>query len=296
VRFWNWLAPTAVTGWVRAIAWLNLVGNVVIIGTGGTVRLTGSGLGCTTWPLCQEGTADWHSVVEFSNRGMGAVLGVLGILAVLAVWRLRRSRRGLWAHAWVLFGGVVVEGLLGAVSVYTDLNVWFVGIHFVLSAALVAVATSFVLRARRELAPRELAIPRWLHVVTQVTTLLLLLVVIGGVLTTAHGPHSGDENVFRDETGWDVFVHVHAYLGYALAAALILLVLAAFLGRAPRFGWAAVAVLIGVGLQIAVGILQADLGLPPALVGIHMVLAAIVVALAVVLVDSARRPVAAASN
>jgi len=291
---------------VKVIAWLNLVGNIVIIGTGGTVRLSGSGLGCTTWPLCTEGTADWHSIIEFSNRGMGAVLGLLALLAVLAVWRLggwhgRRERGDLWAHAWLLFAGVVVEGLLGAVTVYVDLNVWSVGIHFILSAALVGIATSFVIRARRMPAPRELAVPRWTFVVTHVTSALLFLAVVAGVLTSAHGPHSGDENVVRDETGWDVFVHLHAYLGYVLGIALVALLAGAVLsargraGTAPYRGYL-VAVLSTLGLvvvQIVIGVLQSNLGLPAALVGVHMVLAAIVVASLVWLVDSARRPVEA---
>ena len=288
MRLWNWLAPTTVTRWVRAVAWLNLIGNVVIIGTGGAVRLTGSGLGCTSWPLCTEGTADWHSIVEFSNRGVGALLGVLGILAVVSVWRLRRARPDLWAHAWVLLAGVVAEGLLGMLSVYLDLDAVLVGVHFGLSAILIGVATSYLLRASRARARRVLAIPAWLYGLTHLTTLVLALVIVGGVVTTAHGPHSGDAAVERDQSAWDVFVHVHAYLGYALVALLIVLLVAGFAARSARFAWSVLALLVLVGIQIGVGILQADIGLPPLLVGVHMVLAALAVVLGVLVVDAAR--------
>ena len=81
--------------WVKLTAWLNLLGNVIIIATGGAVRLTASGLGCDQWPMCtttsfvpgvDEGI---HGIIEFSNRLMSPLLGVLAVLAVLAVWRFR---------------------------------------------------------------------------------------------------------------------------------------------------------------------------------------------------------------
>ncbi len=290
---------------MKVIAWFNLIGNIVIIGTGGTVRLTGSGLGCTSWPFCTTGTADWHAIVEFSNRGVGGLLGILAILAVIAVWRYRPSartaasgtaRKDLWVLAWILLIGVVVEGLLGAVTVFVDLNVWSVGIHFVLSAVLVGIATSFVIRASRAAGPRALAIPKWLYGITHLTTALLALVIVGGVLTAAHGPYSGDANVVRNESAWDVFVHIHAYLGYALALAIVVLVVGGFVARAWRFGWSALAVVVWVGVEIAIGLTQARIGLPPLLVGTHMVLAAIGVALLVWLVDSAKRPAVAAPS
>lgn len=270
---------------VKIIAWLNLLGNLLIIATGGAVRLTGSGLGCTSWPFCQEGTGDWHSVVEFSNRGVGAVLGILAILAVVLVWRHRRTRKDLWIHAWILLVGVVVEGLLGMVTVYVDLNAWSVGIHFLLSAILIGVATSFVIRAGRIPEPRVRALPLPTLILTHLSTLLLALVVIGGVLTTSNGPHSGDENVIRDSSAWEPLVHVHAWLAYALGAALLAILIGGIVDREWRFVTAVGLVIGVVVVQIVVGILQARLGLPPILVGVHMVLAGLTVALGTLMVD-----------
>jgi len=279
-------------------AWLNLIGNVVIIATGGAVRLTASGLGCDQWPLCtstslvpgiDEGI---HGVIEFGNRLMTGVLGIAALAAVIAVWRLRRTRRDLWAHAWVILVGVIVQALVGGIVVLTRLSVSTVGVHYVLSAVLVGVAASFVIRAGRELVPREPAVPRWLAVATGVASALLALVVLGGVVTTQNGPHSGDAEVIRDSTAWDVLVHVHAWVGYALVAALVLLLVGGIAARASRYVVAVVWLLAGVAAQIVVGVIQANFGLPPLLVGIHMVLAAITVGLGVLLVDRLRRPAA----
>lgn len=283
---------------MRVTAWLNLIGNVVIIATGGAVRLTASGLGCDQWPLCtttslvpgiDEGI---HGIIEFGNRLMSGVLGIAALAAVIAVWRLRRTRRDLWAHAWIILVGVIVQALVGGIVVLTRLSVSTVGVHYVLSAVLVGVAASFVIRAGRELVSREPAVPRWLAVATWVTSALLALVVLGGVVTTQNGPHSGDAEVIRDSTAWDVLVHVHAWVGYALVAALAVLLVGGIAARSSRYVVAVVWLLAGVAAQIVVGVIQANFGLPPLLVGIHMVLAAITVGLGVLLVDRLWRPAA----
>lgn len=278
------------------IAWANLIGNVLIIATGGAVRLTGSGLGCSTWPMCTP--ASWvpvaedgiHGVIEFANRLMSPILVILCVLALLGSWGLRRTRRDLWVHAIVITGGVLGQGVLGGIVVLTQLHLSTVGWHYLVSAALAGICMSFVLRARRAPGPREPALPSWLRIMTAVTSVLLVLVVVGGVITTANGPHSGDAEIIRDSSAWEQFVHLHAQLSYVFVGAVGVLLLAGIAVRARRFLLATIAVLVIVGAQIAVGILQARLGLPPILVGLHMVLAAVTVALGVVLVDSTSRP------
>ena len=282
--------------WVRVTAWANLVGNLLIIATGGAVRLTASGLGCDNWPLCTSTSLvpgidqGVHGIIEFGNRLMSPVLGILAVAALVAVWRFRRTRRDLWAHAWIILAGVVVQGVIGGVVVLTRLSVSTVGVHYVISAAPVGVAASFVVRAYRAPGPRQRAVPRWVVVVTHVASLLLVLVVLGGVLTTQNGPHSGDDEVIRDSSAWGALVHVHAWLGYALAAALVVLLVGGLAVRARRYALAAGLLILTIAVQIAVGIAQANLGIPPLLVGIHMVLAGVMVALGVLLVDATRRP------
>jgi len=277
-------------------AWLNLIGNVVIIATGGAVRLTASGLGCDQWPLCtttslvpgiDEGI---HGIIEFGNRLMSGVLGLLALWAVIAVWRFRRERRDLWAHAWIILAGVIVQAVVGGVVVLTRLSVSTVGIHYFISAVLVGVAASLLVRAYRPSGPRVRAVPRWLAITTHIASLLLALVVIGGVVTTQNGPHSGDAEVIRDSTAWDVLVHVHAWVGYALAAALVVLLVGGILARARVYVLAVSLLVATVAVQIVVGVIQARVGIPPLLVGIHMVLAGISVAFGVLVVDRLKRP------
>lgn len=279
---------------VRVIAWLNLIGNVLIIATGGAVRLTGSGLGCPTWPMCTDDSfvntpeMGIHGAIEFGNRTLSPVLGILAILLVLAAWRLG-VLRGL---ALAVLGGVVLQGVVGGITVITGLNAWIVGFHYLASTALVAVTTAIVVRTTRLPGPRERFLPRWMGALTQVATMLLLLVLVVGVLTTGSGPHSGDASAPRNGFAWDVLAHAHAYAGYALVAALLgLLVGAARLGD-RRFLVSLAAVIAAVGTQVVVGIVQANTGIPPLLVGIHMVLAAVTVALSVLLVDATRRTAA----
>lgn len=292
--FWARLIDALGRG-ILPIAWLDLIANVLIIATGGAVRLTGSGLGCSTWPMCTE--SSWvpvaedgiHGIIEFSNRMMSPILVVLAALAILAAWGLRRTRRDLWVHALIITGGVIAQAVIGGIVVLTNLEMSTVGVHYVISAALVGVCASFVLRAGREAGPRERAIPTWLMIVTHLSTLLLLLVVIGGVITTGSGPHSGDAEVIRQSAAWEQLVHIHAWLSYAFAATLLVLLAGGIAVRARRFIFAVLAVILVVAVQITVGLIQARLGIPPILVGIHMVLAGVTVATGVVLVDATKR-------
>jgi cytochrome c oxidase assembly protein subunit 15 len=291
--------------WVKLTAWLNLLGNLLIIATGGAVRLTASGLGCDNWPLCNSTSLTpgidegIHGLIEFGNRMMSPLLGILAVAALVAVWRFRpvwrtaRSapvRTDLWVHAWIILGGVVAQGIIGGIVVLSHLSVSTVGVHYFVSAAIVGVAASFVLRAYRTPGPRVRAIPLWLAILTHVGSLLLVLVVIGGILTTQAGPHSGDDDIIRDSSAWATFVHVHAWLGYALAAVVVVLLVGALLLRVRRYAIAVGSLALVIAVQIAVGIAQANLGIPALLVGIHMVLAALTVAVGVVVVDAVKRP------
>jgi len=293
-RFFRLLLSSANDPRVLVIAWLNLIANVVIIATGGAVRLTSSGLGCDQWPGCTTtsflpGIDDGiHGLIEFGNRTLSGVLAILAILAVLSVWRLRKHRRDLWAHAWVILGGVLVQAVLGMVVVYTNLSMSMVGVHYFLSAVLVGVATSFVLRVRRTPGPRTRVVPAWMFGLTHLTTLLMAGVVILGIFTTGSGPHSGDDDVIRDSSAWEQLVHTHAWLAYALSAALVVLLIGSIVTRQRRYLAAVIAVIGVVIVQIVVGLIQSRMGIPPLLVGIHMVLAAVSVAVTVVLIDATK--------
>ena len=136
--------------WLTGIFLANLVAQTAIILTGGLVRVTGSGLGCPTWPQCTEGslvptatqTEAWHKYVEFGNRTLTGVLGLLAIAAIVGaiVWRRRsgvRRRPILWLSV-IPLAGTVAQAVLGGITVLTGLNPVTVALHFLLSAAIVA--------------------------------------------------------------------------------------------------------------------------------------------------------------
>lgn len=290
-RLRGWL-PDRVDGRIRVFAWLNLIGNVVIIGTGGAVRLTGSGLGCDTWPLCTAGSLTptpalvsegAHSLIEFGNRLMSPVLGLLALALLVLVWRLRAARRDLFVLAWIIMGGILAQAVVGGVTVRTGLNPFIVGFHYVASLLLVCVAAAFVARMDAAPGPRERAVPRAYAIVTHVTTLVLAVTIAFGVLTTGAGPHSGDAEAARNGFDATLLEHVHAWPGYTLFALTVVLTIVAWLRRLPTRR--AITVLLVVELvQIAVGLYQARNGLPEIAVGIHMILAAITAAVMTVVV------------
>ncbi|ALJ20739.1 COX15/CtaA family protein [Microbacterium sp. No. 7] len=294
-----WL-PERVDGRIRLLAWLNLIGNVVIIGTGGAVRLTGSGLGCPTWPMCTPESLvptaalvddGIHSLIEFGNRMMSPILGILALVLLVLVWRLRESRRDLFVLAWIIMGGIVAQAVVGGITVLTGLNPYIVGFHYIASLVLVCVCTVVVVRCHDGAGARERAVPAWFAVLSHVTGLALAVTIVFGVLTTGSGPHSGDATVVRDGFDASLLAHVHSWPGYILAGLVLVLTIAAFALRLPPRAWL-VALAVVIAVQVFVGVWQAREGLPPLLVGVHMVLAAISASVYTVVVLRLKRRVA----
>ena len=158
------LMPDRPGGWLRTTAWASLLANALLVLTGGLVRLTGSGLGCPTWPRCTEDSwtstraMGMHGAIEFGNRLLTFLLVVVAVLTFLAVWRSRRTHPGMLSLAVALAAGIVVQAVVGGITVRTGLNPWVVGVHFVLSAVLIAVAAVLVGRARRTALDRRVKI------------------------------------------------------------------------------------------------------------------------------------------
>lgn len=305
---WRWL-PSGVDRRVRVVAWLSFIAETVIIGTGGAVRLTGSGLGCSEWPLCTPDslvprfeTEGIHGAIEFGNRLMTGVVGIIAVLVVLFVIRYRAQRRDLWTLSLIVLGGVVAQAFVGGITVWTGLNPFVVGFHYTASLLLVCVTAAFLVRAYERPGPRENAVPAWFRYLTYFTGIPLAATIVFGVLTTGSGPHSGDHDVTREEyldlvrrgfDGFDatVMAHLHSWPGYVLAGLLVVLTAAAWALRLRPRRWL-LALVVAIALQILVGIWQAREGLPEILVGIHMVLAALSAAAYTVVVLRLKRPVA----
>jgi cytochrome c oxidase assembly protein subunit 15 len=291
-RFWNWL-PLAPNRAVRVLAWLSVALQLVLIGTGGAVRLTASGLGCPTWPQCEAGSfvptpeLGYHGVIEFTNRMLTFVLSVVVILVFVAVLRMRKQRRDLFVLTLLQGLSIPLQAVIGGISVLTGLNPYVVGLHFVISILLVVLTTMLVWRAFR--GPRAARwAPLWFTVTGWVTAVFVAVTVVFGILTTGSGPHAGDALTAkalspRNGLNSSVIQDIHSIPAYITFALTLVLFAAAWIAKdKPRWKTLrrATAGLLAVELvQIVVGITQAREGLPIALVNIHLVLAGILVAL-----------------
>lgn len=294
----SFLLPTTITRWVRAMAWLSLVVNIGIVGTGGLVRLTGSGMGCETWPYC---TADSlvptpelgiHGLIEFGNRTLTGVLVIVAALMFLAVLRLAPRRPELIGISFAIGIGIIVQAVVGGITVWLHLHPAIVGLHYLISAALVALATVLACRVYATPGPRRRAVAPGYALLTHLTSAAVLVTVIVGILLTGAGPHAGDDEAARNGLDPVFWQHVHSWPAYVTLALTILLLIGAF--RTPP----ALRLRLWVGLlfatelvQIGVGLWQARSGLPIALVNIHMVLAVCLVAAMTAVVMNLKAPI-----
>ena len=283
-RLYQWLPASTTDRRVRVIAWASLVSQTLIVGTGGAVRLTGSGLGCPTWPRCTEDSfvatpeMGIHGIVEFGNRLLTFVLVIIAILAFVAVLRMRRERPELLRLTIALGLGIPLQAVIGGITVLTQLNPWIVGLHFVVSAVLVALAVVFVHRVYRGRTTGELLVPRPVQALALATAVGAWITVLVGIVVTGSGPHAGDGGASRNGLDSELLQHVHSWPAYiTFGLSVLLLVVALRLGLAP-LRRAVIALLAVEVVQIGVGLAQARLGLPELLVGIHMVLACVLIA------------------
>lgn len=271
--------------WVRRILWANLVAQIGIVVTGGAVRLTGSGLGCSTWPQCEPGrftpvmheATSWHPLIEFGNRTLTGVLGVLALAVVWVAFRDRRRSTGYRRLALVPLAGTAVQAVVGGLTVLVDLHPGWVGGHFLVSMVLVAASYALVVRHREgDGPPVHVAGPR-VRSLTPVLWPLLAVVLALGVVVTGAGPHSGDaEHAQRWELDPVVIARVHALSVWLYVAVVLVALLLA--RRAHTAVRAATAVLLGVTLaQGLVGYVQYFSDLPEVLVATHMLGAALLV-------------------
>ncbi len=262
--------------------WASLISQVLIVVTGAVVRLTGSGLGCPTWPKCTTGSLvttpemGIHGIIEFANRLLTFVLAVVAVLTFVTVLRLGKSlRQGLFTPALILGLGIPAQAVLGGFTVLTKLNPWLVGAHFVLSGYMIAMASVLVWRA---IATEHTPVSPTIWSFANGIAASGAVAVVVGVLVTGAGPHSGDANSIRNGLDLSVWQHFHSYPAY-LMITLIIMQLGLLIRRDGKFaGSFQSKVLTGLlataTLQAIIGVAQARLGVPPLLVGIHMLGAA----------------------
>jgi cytochrome c oxidase assembly protein subunit 15 len=289
------IQPDRIPTSLKVFAWLSFAFNVLIIATGGAVRLTGSGLGCSDWPVCVPGSLvptpelGIHGVIEFANRTISGPLLIAAVAVVLLTWRRRRARRDLFVLGLLVLALVIVQAVVGGFVVWQELAAVLVGFHYTVSVIIVCLTAAFLVRMGEPAGPREQAVPRGFSILTHVTTLVLAVTVLVGVFTTGAGPHSGDDDVVRTGVDASLLAHVHAWPGYLLAALTVTLVIWAGLERLRPLAWL-LALLALELVQVGIGLYQARNGLPPLAVGIHMVLASLTAATFTVVVLKLKRP------
>lgn len=267
----------------RRITLVALVALCFIIVTGGAVRLTGSGLGCSDWPGCEQerfvAPLELNPMVEFVNRLVTGVVSVAIILAVLgSIWRVPRRRDLTWLSLG-LVAGVVGQIVLGAFTVAFELAPPFVMGHFLLSLVLVANAVVLHERASAD-EPAGPAVPivsRTTRRLTVAVLAALAVAVVAGTVVTATGPHGGDEEARR--FGFDIEhvtrLHSIAVIGF-VGLLLAVLGLAGREGAPERFLQRGRAVVVASGVQAAIGWVQWFAGVPALLVGLHILGATVV--------------------
>jgi cytochrome c oxidase assembly protein subunit 15 len=341
---------------VRLYVWLSLVTQVLIVVTGGAVRLTASGLGCPTWPKCTEDslvtTAEmgFHGIIEFGNRLLTFVLLVIALLTYVTILRLHKAKDQLVIPTFIFFGGtillaagillqataglnawtialmgfaaavmlfnalkiittaravelgglvapafllglgIILQAVVGGITVLTGLNSWIVGLHFMISVGLIAIAALLVWRALpkpvTEIAPLNRLLA-WPTVVVSFVTIAI------GVVVTGAGPHAGDIDTPRNGLDLEIWQHYHSYPGYLMLGLLLVQLVAQWLVSRQLWRDLPTRILLLTVVftiwQAAVGILQARTGVPALLVGIHMFGAASLSALVAFQVFSARK-------
>ncbi|GGD26076.1 COX15/CtaA family protein [Nocardioides daphniae] len=257
--------------WLWPLAVANLLANIGIVVTGAAVRLTGSGLGCPTWPRCTDDSyvthpsMGIHGAIEFGNRMLTFVLVVIAISCFLAAVG-SRDRVAL-RHSLVVALGVPLQAVIGGFTVLTDLNPWVVSLHFMASMLMVMVCLALLDHLRspqRDAAPAPQRTVAWAIMVVGWVVLYL------GTVVTGAGPHAGDADARRNGLDPALVSQVHATVVYVLVAlTLTLLVLA----RRSGDRWLVVVTTALLGLELLQGVIgwsQYLLDLNELLVALHM--------------------------
>lgn len=270
----RWMYPLAVT---------TLAVNILIVVTGGVVRLTASGLGCPTWPRCTDesfvphGELGLHGAIEFGNRLVTFLLAAVAIATFVAAWRY--GRRSLVRLAFVIGLGVPAQALIGGVTVLTDLNPWVVAFHLLVSMAMIQVAVVLLRRLREGDGPVLTTVPSAVTWLVRTTFVAGWAVLYLGTVLTGSGPHAGDIDAQRNGLDPAALSQLHTDAVFLLLGLTIGSLFALKAVGAPERAVRAAWVLLGLELaQGLVGFVQYFTGLPVVLVGLHLLGSAAVAA------------------
>lgn len=251
-----------------------------IVVTGGAVRLTGSGLGCSTWPECTPGSytptpnqpeAPFHAWIEFGNRLLTFILLINALLLFAAIIKFKARHLRLLGASQII--GILAQGVLGGITVLTGLNPATVASHFLLSIVIIAAALSLRQRAHG-ITPSATQLAPLTTLLGRIALALTAVVIVMGTVVTGSGPHAGDSTAARFPLDAKTMSWIHADLVIALIGVTIALLIAVKLGESAATGifWGRkVRIFFSVILaQGAIGYIQYFTGLPEVIVAAHI--------------------------
>ena len=286
----------------RRIAIFAAIALVLIVATGATVRLTGSGLGCEHWPGCQPGDPfpkkGYHSYIEFSNRVVAFFTVLATLVLGVTAWLTQGLGRPAKVLASLVFVGTLGQAPLGAVTVYYHLNPWLVISHLLLSLVVLGLGVVVLLEATRLVRGGAPPLPMLARAGGVVLLAAISALVVTGTLATAAGKYpgsSGDNRVHRlGSFQPSVSVHVRAVAAFGIV--FVLLAVWAWRNR-DRYGW----LIRGCGALLAILLVQMAIGaiqyrrydtVPWWLVLVHVTAAAVLFAWTAGVVARLWRPIA----
>lgn len=263
--------------WPLAVA--NTIANIGIVVTGAAVRLTGSGLGCPTWPRCTDDSyvahpsMGIHGAIEFGNRMLTWVLVALAVLLFVAAWR--SGRRTATRLSVVIALGIPAQAIIGGITVLTDLNPWIVALHMLVSMGIIMVCLGLLDHLR---SPSRPAAPAPQRVLGWAVLVVGWIVLYLGTVVTGAGPHAGDADSPRNGLDPATFSQVHAVSVYVLVALTVTLLVLAVRSSDRWLTVVTSALLCLELLQGVIGWSQYFLDLNEWLVALHMLMAALLAA------------------
>ncbi len=265
---------------MRPAAVASLAVNVLIVVTGGVVRLTASGLGCPTWPHCTgdsfvpQPALGIHGAIEFGNRMVTFLLAAVAVFTFVVA--LRYGRTAVTRLAFVLALGVPAQAVIGGISVLTELNPWVVAFHLLVSLAMIGVSVVLLQRLTEGDGPPRLVVQPGLAWLARGTFIAGWVVLYVGTVVTGSGPHAGDARAARNGLDPRALSQLHTDFVFLLVGLTIAAVLVYRAVGAPVRAQRAAVTLLGVEVvQAAIGFAQYFTGLPVVLVTLHLLGAAL---------------------
>jgi cytochrome c oxidase assembly protein subunit 15 len=254
---------------VRRLALLALGLQMVLVVTGAAVRVTGSGLGCPTWPRCTGSSLanttelGAHGYIEFGNRLLAVVMELVGVALVIAV---RRYAKHLTRLALVQALVVPIQAVIGGLLVLSDLTPYVLMLHFLTSYPLVLAAAALVRRVSGPGRPAEPLLHGLAWGAVAATSIVLVL----GTVVTGTGPHAGDKKVDRLSFDPREVTQLHADAVFLLTGLVIAIVATAWTSPYRRHAAALLGLIVAQG---SLGYWQYFHRSPALAVGVHVALA-----------------------